>query len=124
MIRNILRSKYFTPVIVIVLFWLGLVMIRAHNQKVDVDIRVSDLENRAGEIEKANKYIEKLLTYVKMPEFLEREARIRLNYMLADEKVAFVYEDKNTKIETVGAPMVETKSPNILKKIWNWINGD
>ena len=99
-------------------------MIRAYNQGVSVDVRVSDLENRAREIEKANKYIERLLAYVKMPEFLEREARIKLNYMLPDEKVAFVYKDKNTKVDTVETPIVEKKSSNIFQKIWNWINSD
>lgn len=99
-------------------------MIRAHNQGVGVDARVSDLENRASEIEKSNKYIERLLAYVKMPEFLEREARIKLNYMMSDEKVAFVYKEKNTKIETVETPALETKKPNVFQKIWNWINGN
>jgi len=78
MVRSILRSKYFAPIVVVLIFWLGLVIIKTHNQRADVDSRVSDLEGKASDIERANRYIEKLLTYIKTPEFLDREARIRL----------------------------------------------
>ena len=123
MVRSILRSKYFAPIVVVLIFWLGLVIIKTHNQRADVDSRVSDLEGKASDIERANRYIEKLLTYIKTPEFLDREARIRLNYMSSDEKVAYVYTDRNAKIEIQESAKDEGKTMNIFQKFWQWLTG-
>ncbi len=123
MFKNILKSKYLIPVIVIPIFWLSLTIIRTRNQKIDIDTRVSDLENRASAIERINRGIEKILTYIKTPEFLDREARIRLNYMSADEKVAYIYKDKNTKTETGDLTIGESNNSNIFQKFWQWLVG-
>jgi len=123
MVQSILRSKYSAPIVIVLIFWLGLVIVKTHNQRVDVDSRVSDLESKASDIERANRYIEKLLTYIKTPEFLDREARIRLNYMSSDEKVAYVYTDRNAKIEIQESEKDEGGNVNIFQKFWQWLTG-
>ena len=123
MVQSILRSKYFAPIVVVLIFWLGLVIVKTHNQRIDVDSRVGDLESKASDIERANRYIEKLLTYIKTPEFLDREARIRLNYTASDEKVAYVYTDRNAKIETQEFEKDGERSMNIFQKFWQWLTG-
>jgi len=43
--------------------------------------------------------------------------------MAPDEKVAYVYTDRNAKIEIQESAKDEGKTMNIFQKFWQWLTG-
>ena len=96
---HLLSSKWFSLLFIIlvgclVFYLLGLNVRRAEFQRV-----VSDVEQKIQEAERGKNYLEKFITYFKSPQFLEKQARIKLNYKSPDEEVVFVFRDPNPKTE-------------------------
>ncbi|HAU07713.1 MAG: hypothetical protein UW46_C0004G0002 [Candidatus Yanofskybacteria bacterium GW2011_GWF1_44_227] len=121
MIQKVFKSKYFTVVVVLLLFWAAYLIIGASMRRSDVEDKIVDLENKASEIEKSNKYLERIMTYIKTPAFLEREARIKLNYKSADENVAFIYMNNESKDRVDDVQSIAAMSNP--QRWWNWLMG-
>ncbi|KKT15242.1 MAG: hypothetical protein UV97_C0010G0025 [Candidatus Yanofskybacteria bacterium GW2011_GWF2_43_596] len=96
-------------------------IIGASMRRSDVEDKIVDLENKASEIEKSNKYLERIMTYIKTPAFLEREARIKLNYKSADENVAFIYMNNESKDRVDDVQSIAAMSNP--QRWWNWLMG-
>lgn len=90
---QILKSKILLAVIIVITGWLGLSFINIRIQEDIVNKEIKDLESKISHLENDNIYTEKLVGYLKHPSFLEREARLRLNYKKPGEETVFVYPD-------------------------------
>ena len=85
---------------------------------------MKDLKSRIVDLENNNKFLASSSAYFASDAYLERQARLKLNYKLSDEQVAFVYKDTSVKI---ASPSKEFKSklvemPN-WKKWWYYLLG-
>lgn len=89
----ILKSKWFSFVIISALGWLSLSFVRIKLQSNLVNKEEQILENKIIDLEKDNSSIEKDLNYLNHPSFLEREVRLKLSYKAEGENVAFIYPD-------------------------------
>ena len=77
------------------------------------------LEAKINNLEMANNSIEEDIKYFDHPSFLEREARLKLNYKIEGENVAFVYPDTNkTSSESDQFYVQLSKLPNYKKWIY------
>ena len=94
------NSKIFTALIAVLVLWLTLSSINLNSQRSVVDKDVRNAEVKIREVQDDTDYLNKFLAYFQTPAFLEKEARLKLNYKAQGEEVVFVYKDKNQKRES------------------------
>jgi len=92
-----LNSKVFTALIGTLALWLTISSINLSSQKDTVDREVKNIEAKIKGVQDDTGYLNKFLAYFQTPAFLEKEARLKLNYKAQGEEVVFVYKDKNAK---------------------------
>lgn len=90
---GLLRSKILLVILILLIGWLGLSFIKINLHEDIVNKEIGDLEAKARNLEKNNSELEKFISYMTNPKFLEKQARILLNYKTPDEEVAFIYPD-------------------------------
>ncbi|MBI2063680.1 MAG: septum formation initiator family protein [Candidatus Yanofskybacteria bacterium] len=91
MFRDILQSKWFTAVISVVLGFFLISVIKLKPPLAMVGRELGNLNHKIDEAEKNSLELEELSDYLKSNAYLERQARLKLNYKKPDEKVVFVY---------------------------------
>ena len=112
-----LNSKVFTALAGIFALWLILSSIDLNSQRVMVDRDVKNAEAKIKEVGDDTDYLNKFLAYFQTPAFLEKEARLKLNYKAQGEEVVFIYKDKNAKkaSESVSFEELLGRMPNYKK---------
>ena len=112
-----INSKVFTVFAGVVVLGLTLSSIKLDSQRDVVGRQVKNMEAKIAEVQKDTDYLSKFLVYFTTPAFLEKEARLKLNYKAQGEEVVFVYKDKNTKevIDSVSFEELLGKMPNYKK---------
>jgi cell division protein FtsB len=88
---SLLQRKILTVGLVLVLVWLGYKTWQIRGQSLGLGSQVKDLENRVADLKQNNQFLASSSAYFASDAYLERQARLKLNYKLADEQVAFVY---------------------------------
>lgn len=114
------RSKYLSVVIIAGIGWLGFSFIKIKTQENLVNKEVKILEAKVSDLEDSNSYMEKIISYLKNPLFLQKEARLQLNYKASEEKVAFVYPDESAKAGSASNNFDKqlAQMPNYLKWVY------
>lgn len=110
-----LNSKIFTGLVGIIALWLTFSSINLNSQRSMVDSEVKNIENKIKEVQNDTDYLNKFLGYFKTSVFLEKEARLKLNYKAQGEEVVFIYKDKNPKKESNSVDLEE-----LLKRMPNY----
>ena len=95
--NKFLTSKIFTVLAGFVALWLTFSSINLTSQRSVVDSGVKNIEPKIKEVQDNTDYLNKFLAYFQTPDFLEKEARLKLNYKALGEEVVFIYKDKNIK---------------------------
>jgi len=115
--NKILNSKAFSVLICVLVLWLTLSSINLNSQRSVVDKEVKNVETKMKEVQNDTDYLNKFLGYFKTSAFLEREARLKLNYKAQGEEVVFVFKDKNINKVTDPVSFEELlgKMPNYKK---------
>ncbi len=112
-----LNSKIFTVLISILTLWFVISSINLNLQRSIVDRQVKGVEAKIKEVQDDTSFLNKFLAYFKSSAFLEKEARLKLNYKAQREEVAFIYRDKNVESKPDGISLGEllAKMPNYKK---------
>src|SRR3989344_9665984 len=100
---NIFKSKLIIILLISIIGWLSLSLTKIKLQGDIVNKEVGDLEAKIRDLEDSNSSLDKLIGYLRRPSFLDKEARLKLNYKSEGEEVAFVYPDMNTTISSGSA---------------------
>ena len=118
--NNILKSKWLTVVIIVGIGWFGLSSIKIKLFNNIVNKETADVEQKIEDLERSNVSLEKFIEYVKNPSFLEKEARLKLNYKAPGESVAFVYPDENSQVSSgsIGFDKQLAQMPNYAKWLY------
>ena len=82
---------------ILVFSWISTSLINIVSQKNYFEKEVNGVTEKISEIEKEVGYLSKFLAYFGTSDFLEKEARTKLNYKIQEETVVFVYKDPNTR---------------------------
>lgn len=85
-----------------------------------VSQEVNNLDQKIAEAERGMSELQKLGDYFKSTAYLEREARLKLNYKKPGESVAFVY--KNQHAQDPAKPDDATELPTTLPNWQKWLN--
>jgi len=122
MIKKILSSKIFTVFTSLIVILAVLSIIGLDNKRNIVIDEIKGLEAKIADITSNNQHIEKFLAYFKSSAYLEKEARMKLNYKAPDEKVVFVLKDRNTNTVTTNSsgPLLNLSN---YQKWWNYLLG-
>lgn len=112
-----LNSKIFTALAGILALWLALSSVNLASQRNVVDKDVKNAEAKIKKVQNDTDYLNKFLAYFQTPAFLEKEARLKLNYKVQGEEVVFIYKDKNTKkvSDSISFEELLVKLPNYKK---------
>lgn len=94
-------------------------MVKIKMQAGLVNKEAAILENKIADLEKDNESIEEYLNHLSYPSFLEKEARLKLNYKLEGESVAFVYPDTSQPTSSSDEFYIQfSQLPNYTKWIY------
>jgi cell division protein FtsB len=119
MLKGVLQSRWFTPIAVAVI---GLTTISLIKTAPLVGIAVKEganLNQKISELKTANKETEGLAEYLNSSAYLERQARLKLNYKKPDESVFFVYQKQTVPTIETGTTQSQEGIAAKLKKWWN-----
>ena len=122
----IFKSKWIIAVLIPIIGWLSLSFIKIKLQSDIVNKEVGDLEAKIEDLNNSNSSLDKLIGYLKHPSFLDKEARLKLNYKSEGEEVAFVYPDTNPKTSSSSSDSNEqlAQMPNYIKWFWYLMGSD
>lgn len=119
---KLLHSKTFIVFLVIVLIIVIIGLGRESYRYFRVNQEIKNLENKIANLEGRNEELLKMEEYFHSDEFLEREARLKLNLIKPGEKLIIIKqsgeinEEKNEKI-------VAEEISNV-QKWWNYFFGE
>lgn len=121
---SLLQRKTLTILLAVLAVWFGHKASSLQGRRAEVARQAGDLESRVADLERNNQFLASSSAYFGSDAYLERQARLKLNYKLPDEQVAFVYKDTSEKKL---APAEEFKAslssmPN-WKKWWYYVLG-
>jgi len=90
MFRNFTKSKYFIVFLVLILILVLIAMGREAYRFYKISQEIGNLEKRIENLKKDNEELLKIKEYFTSKEFLEDEARIKLNMTKEGESVIFI----------------------------------
>src|SRR3989344_1542622 len=94
---NIINSKILTVPLLFLSVWILFSVISVEMKKDEIKKEEANIESKMTSIKRDNASLEKYIKNFENPEFLEKEARLRLNYKASGEEVAFVHRDTNSQ---------------------------
>ena len=118
--KNVLQSRWFTFLAVIIIGFFLLLIIKLKPSLETASQEVNNLDQKIAEAEQDLSELQKLGDYFKSVAYLEREARLKLNYKNPGESVVFVY--KNQHVQDPAKPNDTTKLSIILPNWQKWLD--
>lgn len=115
---RILTSKITAVILVLLALWLARGAIFIAVQKAGVELVLSGMRTKLETLKKEHETLEKTVSYLRDKSYLEREARLKLNFKAIGEKVAFIYRETTPDTVASGSADVEQGG---LEKIKNWL---
>ncbi len=100
---SIFHRAVTTVVLVVVAVLVGRGLWRIHAQRAAIDSQVQDLSAKVDHAREDNQQLASSSAYFQSNDYLEKQARLTLNYKLPDEQVAFVYRDTSVKTPPASA---------------------
>lgn len=121
MIGKLLNSKIFSVFILILIGWLALSLLGVEHKKKFFDKEIQSFENKIKNVQKTNDELSEFISHFDNPSFLEKEARLKLNYKAPDEELIMVYRDNGAK--TASNSAASSLKGGIFKKIFRKLAG-
>lgn len=121
---GLLQRKILVIPLIALAVWFGYKGVAIRSARVEIKDQVGELESRVADLKRNNQFLASSSAYFGSDAYLERQARLKLNYKLPDEQVAFVYKDATAK-KIAAEPTLEAKlaaMPN-WKKWWYYLMG-
>lgn len=127
--KTILKQLLITLLLIGLLLLLLLPLIKNWNQKRMIDQEIKDLEKQVSELENKNNNLKQVLDYMQSDDFVEREARTKLNYKKPGEEVAVIESrDGSTPVVSPNGSVFDLPAepkpvgdPKILSNVAKWI---
>lgn len=118
---RILNSKWLALLLIVVAGSLVFSLVDLNARRAGFQTSVSDMKQKIKEAERSKAYLERSAAYFESPEFLEKQARAKLNYKSADESVVFVFRDPNSKSSSDA--LAQLKNTANYLKWWYYVLG-
>jgi cell division protein FtsB len=119
MLKSVLQSKLFTALAALAIGFFLVLIFRLFPSFKTVSQEVKNLDKKIVETEKELSELEKLSNYFKNPAYLEREARLKLNYKRPGENVVFVYRNQSLQNQAENSNSI--KPSPVLPNWQKWL---
>lgn len=115
-------SKYSLFALMVIFLLLIIALGRESYLNYQTDQEIKELREKIEELEKSNTDLAEMEKYFQSEEFLEKEARLKLNLIRDGEKLIIVKEEKQDLVEEQSA---EEKSENVsnFRNWWRYFFG-
>jgi len=130
-IKRVLTSKIFLFCLLLAVIWLALVSVRAWYRRYQLDQQIAALKNEISKMEKSDGELSQLIKYFNNQDFLEKEAKDKLNLKNAGENVMMVSEaaigqelsaQQAASMNQPAAPQPPAEENNFIKW-WKYLFG-
>jgi len=112
-IKKILSSKIFLFFLLLAVIWVGLVSIKAYYKKSQLDQEVTSLKSEIGKLDQQDQDLSQLIKYFNNQNYLEKEAKDKLNLKKSDENVVMVPEGQLNEEADASQELFSTKTNGI-----------
>jgi cell division protein FtsB len=121
---SVLQSKWFTVLAVVVIGFFSILIVKLRQPLTAVTKELENINQKISEIEKSRLELKRLEDYIKSPSYLERQARLKLNYKKPGESVVFVYKNQyNQNPASAGQGTNPAAKPSIVLPNWQkWLD--
>ena len=128
-ILTILSSRITVGLFLILVLWIGYGVMREYNRAQSAQDELNTLRADTDEIFQSNKELDELLNLYNEEQYIEQEAKARLNLKRSDESVLIIVEDDTPRSEQIVEAMEEVKEdisvtekkPNNIQKWWRFV---
>lgn len=130
--KNIFKKIIFSNILLFICLFLIVFfssnLIRDYLNKKQLNKEIDKLQQKINDLTDKNDQLTNLIGYLKSPEYLEEEARIKLNKKKPGEEVIIVpnnieLDDTPTVLKINDNKMINNKLNNNLKKWWQYFFG-
>jgi len=117
-----LYSKYSTVILVAIFLLVIIALGRETYRNYGINQEIKQLQEKIDELQKSNADFSEMQKYFQSEEFLEKEARLKLNLMKDGEKLIIVKQNESI---IAGQDSGEAESGDIsnIKKWWQYFFG-
>ena len=91
--RKIIFSKWATPILLLTVIWMGALAWQSYRERSIIHDKVVELESKISNLEHDNEQLSGSLNYYQSDEYLEKQARMQLNYKMPGEQAVVVYKN-------------------------------
>lgn len=109
--KKILSSKITLFLLLLGFIWLVVNLVNVYYKKYKINKEIEDLKQQITQTEKSNQQISAMIDYLSSQNFLEKEAREKLNMKKPGEQVVIVEPSKNTPTSSESA-LSQRAAPN------------
>lgn len=121
MFANLLKSKFFVFVGLLVLLFMSFLLVKEFQKKYRINKEIKSLEQEIASLEASNKDIADLIGYLRSPEYRERQARSLLNLQKPGEFAVALPPLEEETVTGEGQAREERRSN--LSKWWEYFFG-
>ncbi len=131
MFKSIFSRQFFISLALLaVLAIFAVPLIKNWRQKQEIDKEVADLQQQVNDLGNKNSNLKQVLDYMQSDQFVEHEARTKLNYKKPGEEVAVVNgapddtsSSSNSNIfDLPPAPPTQRTEPRLSGNLENWLH--
>ena len=122
MVENFFHSKAFIFGLLIIFILIVIAAGREGYRNYKINQEIKNLQKKIEELSKANTELSEMEKYLQSDEFLEKEARLKLNLIREGEKLIIIKKSEEPRLEEVKSEEVNKKIPNI-RKWWEYFFG-
>ncbi len=121
-IEKFTSSKLFIILLILILIGIFTALGKEGYRKYQLDKEITSLEKEISSLKKENKEISELLNYFKSNEFLEKQARLKLNLLKQGEKLIIIRPEKQDILSSSSIEENKTKKDfSNIKKWWDYL---
>lgn len=111
------RQLFFTFSLIGAIGFLFWIVAKGFPQKLEIEKQMGDIRGQIDNLEKEEERQRGLLEYLNTESYLEKQARLRLNFKKEGEEVVFIYRKDEVKEE--GTVKKNNENP-FLSKVKEW----
>lgn len=91
-LKKIFASRIFLFALLLVFVWFGIKAVKMISQKQELEREIDNLKGEIEKLDKSSREFSQLMEYLKDPNYLEKEAKEKLNLKKEGENVVLVPE--------------------------------
>ena len=117
------KSKITLVVLVALVAWLGMAALNVGSQRERLQAALREVEEKIRNTERGNEFLAKFSGYLESGSYLEKQARLRLNYKAPDEEVFFVYRSGADAPSELRGPSEASQGAPFWLRWWRYAVG-